>query len=120
MSSFLPFISDFDLFAPEDTLFTVGVILTALVFAVQIVQLYLTQGAQIAALGLDARWMTLNRFSLLPAGIGTVCAVWLAQVPWNADFPFHKSLADGIFFSGLIWCSCATSLTWRRSQETPA
>ena len=40
---FLPFISDFDLFAPEDTIFTVGVSLTALVLLIRVLQLYLTQ-----------------------------------------------------------------------------
>ncbi len=117
---FLPFLSDFDLQEPEDTIFTVGVSLTCLILLVRMLQLYLSQSDQIMTLGLAPRWSLLNRFSLIPGTIGILSMAWLAQVPWNDDLLLHSGLADAIFGGGVLWCVCATALTWRRAREKPS
>jgi hypothetical protein len=115
----LPYISEFDMWEPEDTIFTVGVCLTVAILSVRVLQIYAAQHLQLTVHQLDIRWRYLLHVTLMPALIGLLSAAGLAFAPWNEHIDLHRHLANGIFYCGVAWCISATTITWRLTRVLP-
>ena len=63
---FMPFISDFDLFQPGDTIFTVGLTLTSIVVVWVMIELQLSNRDTLSSLGAHWVWHVVNHSAIFP------------------------------------------------------
>jgi len=116
---YTPFISDLDLYAPEEHFFTFGLTLTGLAILVMVFDLFFLRRAAFEKAELEKHWNWLNVLAILP-GIGvSMGCVSLAFTPWNQDLMTHVHQSDAIFYGGVLWCALATAGTWRMGRESP-
>ena len=116
---YMPFISDLDLFEPEDTIFTVGVAISGAAIMVVLVALFGHKRAAMAAAGLGRAWRILN-LAALPVGLlAAGSSLLLGFVPWPENGPLHGFLARNIFYGGVAWCLIHLLVEWRLGREVP-
>jgi hypothetical protein len=73
--AFMPFISDLDLFQPEDTIFTIGLVISAVAIMVTLASLFSHKRKALATAGMGRFWRGLNLIAL-PVGLlaaGSTC-----------------------------------------------
>lgn len=101
--AFLPFISDLGLHMGMKTTFTVGMILTAVTWALSLSHVYIARRKLIFAARLPNDLQVINQF-VLAAGAGVLCGIAaLGFFPWDRVFPIHLVVAAFIFTSGAGW-----------------
>ena len=110
---FMPFISDFDLFQPGDTIFTVGLTLTSIVVIWVMIELQLSNRDTLSSLGAHWVWHVVNHSAIFPGMVGAYAAYMLARTPWDADGLMHGKFAFDIFYKGIYWCVLVNVVTVR-------
>ena len=79
----MPFISDLDLFQPEDTIFTIGLVISAVAIMVTLAALFSHKREALASADMGRFWRGLNLIALpigLPAAGSTLL---LGFAPWQ-------------------------------------
>ena len=117
---YMPFISDFDLYEPGDTLFTVGLTLTSLLVVWVMIELQLHNREGLYGVGAHWGWHVVNHAAILPGMVGAYSALMLARTPWDVDGFMHGTYAFEIFYKGIYWCVLVNVVTvrihWRSSS----
>ncbi len=118
---FFPFISDFDLYEPQDTMFTVGVAISGALFCWLAVELASHQAPGLrrfegpfGALARGLGWAT-----LIPAMLAGGGAIMIGFLPWNVYHTEHGVVALMLFYMGTLWCVAVTVTTLLASGWTP-
>jgi hypothetical protein len=116
---FMPFISDFDLFEPGDTLFTLGTFFTSVTVVWMMIEIQLFNRERLIEKQVGWGWHILNHAALLPGMVAAYSTYMVGQTPWNVDGYMHGSYAFEIFYKGIYWCVMANIVTARIHWGSP-
>ena len=117
--AFMPFISDLDLFQPEDTIFTIGLIISAVAIMVILAALFSHKREALASVGMGRFWRGMNLIALSVGLLAAGSTLLIGFAPWPEFGPLHVLLARTIFYSGVAWCVIQLLLEWRLSRKVP-
>lgn len=118
--AYMPFISDMDLYQPEDTIFSLGGTLAGFFVLVTLFDICWIKRNEIKKYSLSNRISLLNFIALIPGAIAAVSVVMLVNTPWTEGEALHISLADNIFYGGAIWGGLISIVSWRLNKENPS
>lgn len=111
--AYMPFISDFDLYEPGDTIFTVGTFVTGYLVFWIIMEIHSMNMKRIQSAGYHTIWHGVNHLAVFPGLIGAFSCIRIGSVPWDTDGPMHGHYAFDIFTFGVYWCLLITAVTIR-------
>ena len=117
--AFMPFISDLDLFQPEDTIFTIGLAISAAAIMVILAALFNHKREALASADMGRFWRGLNLIALPIGLLAAGSTLLIGFAPWPEFGPLHVLLARTIFYSGVAWCVIQLLLEWRLSRKVP-
>ena len=115
----MPFISDLDLFQPEDTIFTIGLVISAVAIMVILAALFSHKREALASAGMGRFWRGLNLIALPVGLLAAGSTLLIGFAPWPEFGPLHVLLARTIFYSGVAWCVIQLLLEWRLGRKVP-
>ena len=113
----MPFISDLDLFQPEDTLFTIGLVISAAAIMVILASLFSHKREALATAGMGHFLRVLNLIALPVGLLAAGSTLLLGFAPWPEFGPLHSLLARSIFYNGVAWCVIQLLLEWRLGRN---
>ena len=116
---FMPYISDFDLFEPGDTLFSLGTFLTTVTVVWVMVEIQLFNRERLMEKEANFVWHILNHAALLPGMVAAYSTFMVGQTPWDVNGYLHGTYAITIFRLGIVWCVMACIVTARIHWGTP-
>ena len=116
---FMPFISDFDLFEPGDTMFSFGTFLTTVTVVWIMIEIQLFNRERLFEKGAHFVWQIINHAALLPGMVAAYCTYMVGQTPWDVDGYMHGTYAITIFRLGIMWCVMACIVTARIHWGSP-
>tara|TARA_B100001996_G_scaffold343698_1_gene298974 strand:+ start:3123 stop:3866 length:744 start_codon:yes stop_codon:yes gene_type:complete len=116
---FMPFISDFDLFEPGDTLFSLGTFLTTVTVVWMMIEILLFNRERLVEKEAHFAWHILNHAALIPGIIAAFSTFMVGQTPWDVDGYMHGKYAIEIFYKGIYWCVMAWIVTARIHWGSP-
>ena len=116
---FMPFISDFDLFEPGDTMFSFGTFLTTVTVVWIMIEIQLFNRERLFEKGAHLVWQIINHAALLPGMVAAYCTYMVGQTPWDVDGYMHGTYAITIFRLGIMWCVMACIVTARIHWGSP-
>ena len=116
---FMPFISDFDLFEPGDTLFSLGTSLTTITVVWVMIEIQLFNRERLMEKEAHYIWHILNHTALLPGMVAAYSTFMVGQTPWDVDGYMHGKYAGEIFYKGIYWCVLAWVVSARIHWGTP-
>lgn len=111
--AYMPFISDFDLYEPGDTIFTVGTFITGYLVFWIIMEIHSMNMKRISEGKHHSLWHGLNHLAVFPGLVGAFSCIRIGSVPWDTDGPMHGHYAFDIFTFGVYWCFLVTAVTVR-------
>ncbi|MCH1422291.1 MAG: Frag1/DRAM/Sfk1 family protein [Candidatus Poseidoniaceae archaeon] len=111
--AYMPFISDFDLYEPGDTIFTLGTLVTGYLVFWVIMEIHSMNMKRITLGGHHTFWHGVNHLAVFPGLIGAFSCIRIGSVPWDTDGPMHGHYAFDIFIFGVYWCLLITAVTVR-------
>ena len=111
--AYMPFISDFDLYEPGDTIFTVGTFVSGFLVFWIIMEIHSMNMKRITDGGYHSLWHGLNHLAVFPGLIGAFSCIRIGSVPWDIDGPMHGHYALDIFTNGVYWCLIVSAVTIR-------
>ncbi len=117
--AFMPFISDLDLFQPEDTIFTIGLAISAAAIMVILAALFSHKREALASADMGRFWRGLNLIALSVGLLAAGSTLLIGFAPWPEFGPRHVLLARIIFYNGVAWCVIQLLLEWRLSRKVP-
>ena len=117
--AFMPFISDLDLFQPEDTIFTIGLVISAVAIMVTLAALFSHKREALASAGMGRFWRVLNLIALPIGLLAAGSTLLIGFAPWPEFGPLHVLLARSIFYNGVAWCVIQLLLEWRLGRKVP-
>ncbi len=118
--AYMPFISDMDLYQPEDTIFSVGGTLAGFFVLATLFDICWIKRNEIKKYSLSNNIHLLNFIALVPGAIAATSVVMLVNTPWTEDESLHISLADNIFYGGAMWGGLISVVSWRLNKENPS
>ena len=116
---FMPFISDFDLFEPGDTLFSLGTFLSTVTVVWMMIEIQLFNRERLMEKGTHYVWQIINHAALFPGMVAAYCTFMVGQTPWDVDGYMHGIYAITIFRLGIIWCVLAWVVSARIHWGSP-
>ena len=116
--AYMPFISDFDLYQPGDTIFSIGTALSATTVIWVMFELQLFNRMKLTEQNQHLGWHLLNHAALVPGIIAAYSCYMVGQTPWDEDGYMHGNYAFEIFFKGVYWCLMMTLLSVRMHWGT--
>tara|TARA_B100001094_G_C18008651_1_gene708966 strand:+ start:111 stop:854 length:744 start_codon:yes stop_codon:yes gene_type:complete len=116
---FMPFISDFDLFEPGDTLFSLGTLLSTVTVVWMMIEIQLFNRERLMEKGTHYVWQIINHAALFPGMVAAYCTFMVGQTPWDVDGYMHGVYAITIFRLGIIWCVLAWVVSARIHWGSP-
>mgnify|MGYP001459224792 CR=1 FL=1 len=117
---FMPFISDMDLYQPEDTIFSVGGTLAGFFVLITLSDICWIKRSEIKRHSLSNIVNFLNYAALIPGALAAVSVMLLVNTPWNVDEPLHITLANNIFYGGAAWGILISIVSWRLNKVNPS
>ncbi|MBT60108.1 MAG: hypothetical protein CMA63_00965 [Euryarchaeota archaeon] len=111
--AYMPFISDFDLYEPGDTIFTIGTFVSGFLVFWIIMEIHSMNMKRITEGQHHNIWHGLNHLAVFPGLIGAFSCIRIGSVPWDTDGPMHGHYAFDIFNNGVYWCLIVTAVTAR-------
>lgn len=114
---FFPFISDLDLHPWTTSLFTFGLTFSGFLLILLTIQIYsLRSEWALSHLSVNDKLLPLlNKIAFIPGVIAGIAVIGIAWAPWNEGIELHILLANGVFYSGVIWAGVITFSTWKMS-----
>ena len=118
--AWLPYISDFDLYEPGDTIFTVGTFVSGFLVFWIVMELHAMNMNHITIGNHGKVWHGLNHLAVFPGLIGAFSCIRIGTVPWNTHRPMHGHYAMDIFYNGVYWCLLVTLVSARIWWGSPS
>lgn len=118
--AWLPYISDFDLYQPGDTIFTMGTFVSGFLVFWIVMELHSMNMNHIASGQHSKVWHGLNHLAVFPGLIGAFSCIRIGTVPWDTDGPMHGHYAMDIFYNGVYWCFLVTMVSARIRWSIPS
>lgn len=116
---FMPFISDLDLFQPEDTIFSIGISISTLAIMAMITIIFGEKRKAISDVGAGRIWGYVNLISYALGILSVAYTFVLAFLPWPEFSPFHGIVARSMFAYGVMWCVIQMVLEWKLGHKFP-
>ena len=107
----MPFISDLDLYQPEDTIFTLGAMGSGIFAAWCLFELHAFRHKMIVNNSHGIFWIIFNYVALVPGIVAATACFRIGTAPWNVDMIAHGTFAMDIFYGGVYWGVLSTILT---------
>ena len=117
--AWLPYISDFDLYQPGDTIFTAGTSVSGFLVFWIVMELHSMNTQRIKDGERGSLWHGLNHLAVFPGLIGAFSCIRIGTVPWDTDGPMHGHYAMDIFYNGVYWCLLVTLVSMRIWWTSP-
>ena len=117
--AFMPFISDMDLYQPEDTIFSVGGTLAGLFVLITLSDICWIKRSEIKRYSLSNFVNLMNYVALIPGALAAVSVMLLVNTPWNVNEPLHITIANNIFYGGAAWGILISMVSWRLNKVNP-
>lgn len=111
--AYMPFISDFDLYEPGDTIFTFGTFVTGFLVFWVIMEIHSMNMKRITDGQHHSFWHGVNHLAVFPGLIGAFSCIRIGDAPWDTDGAMHGQYAIDIFIFGVYWCLLITAVTIR-------
>ena len=118
--AWLPYISDFDLYEPGDTIFTVGTLASGFLVFWIVMELHSMNMARLTEKGHSNLWHGLNHLAVFPGLVGAFSCIRIGTVPWDTDGPMHGHYAMDIFYNGVYWCLLVTFVSAKIWWSSPS
>lgn len=118
--AWLPYISDFDLYEPGDSIFTVGTFVSGFLVFWVVMELHSMNMQRLTKGGHGQVWHGLNHLAVFPGLIGAFSCIRIGTVPWDTDGPMHGHYAMDIFYNGVYWCFLVTFVSARIWRSSPS
>ena len=118
--AWLPYISDFDLYEPGDTIFTVGTFASGFLVFWIVMELHSMNISRLAEKGHSKLWQGINHLAVFPGLIGAFSCIRIGSVPWDTDGPMHGHYALDIFYNGVYWCLLVTFVSAKIWWSSPS